>query len=330
MYYNGSSLTSDNKGNFNTCRMYSDDGVSWKESSHNPVQQYDTMTTCTPHVVWLNDTTYQLWYGYGSPSFLDFSVYRQFLVNKAEITETVYASSQALDVMKAAKAVDNDRFTFWSSVGYVGSGLHSEWIYFDLGGPTTVSQVNLLPRLVSGSAMCFPVNFKFQSSDDGIIWEDIEGQSYSAYQCTDTIEQKFFFDSPVETRFIRLYATKLSADSYGNYYCQIAEINTASLPTGFTEGNPEKRYGLQYYPNPFHTSTTISYSLKSDANVILKVFDSSGKEVATLVRAIQQAGPHQVSWNGTDSKGSQLPIGYYVCRLSVNGVLSTGKILFTE
>jgi hypothetical protein len=232
--------------------------------------------------------------------------------------------------MKAAKAVDNDRFTFWSSVGYVGSGLHSEWIYFDLGGPTTVSQVNLLPRLVSGSAMCFPVNFKFQSSDDGIIWEDIEGQSYSAYQCTDTIEQKFFFDSPVETRFIRLYATKLSADSYGNYYCQIAEINTASLPTGFTEGNPEKRYGLQYYPKPFHTSTTISYSLKSDANVILKVFDSSGKEVATLVRAIQQAGPHQVLWNGTDSKGSQLPIGYYVCRLSVNGVLSTGKILFTE
>ncbi len=330
MYYNGSSLTSDNKGNFNTCRMYSDDGVNWKESSNNPIQQFDTMATCTPHVVWCSDTTYQLWYGFGTPTFLDFSVYRQFLVNEAEITETVYASSQALDVMKAAKARDNDRFTFWSSVGYVGSGLHTEWIYFDLGGLTTVSQVNVLPRLVSLSAMCFPVDFKFQSSDDGVTWSDIEGQSYTAYQCKDTIEQKFFFGSLVETRYIRLYATKLSADSYGNYYCQIAEINTAILPTGLSELKPDENCMLQNYPNPFHAGTTISYSLKGEANVILKVFDIAGKEVAALVHAVQPAGTHQLEWKGTDSKGRQLPYGYYVCKLSVNGVWSTAKMIFTE
>jgi hypothetical protein len=330
MYYNGSSLTSDNKGNFNTCRMYSDDGINWKESSNNPIQQNDTMATCTPHVVWLSDTTYQLWYGFGSPSFLDFSVYRQLLVNEPEIIETVNASSQALDVMKAAKAVDNDRFTFWSSVGYVGSGLHTEWIYIDLGQPITVSQVNLLPRFADRSAMCFPINFKFQKSDDGENWSDIEGQSYSDYQCRDTIEQKFFFSSPVETRYIRLYATKLSADSYGNYYCQIAELNTASLPTGIPDVKSAESCKLQNYPNPFHAGTTISYSLQGESNVILKVYDISGKEVATLVQAQQSAGTHQLEWRGTDSRGAQLPYGYYICRLSVNGVWSTGKILFTE
>ncbi len=330
MYYNGSSLTSDNKGNFNTCRMYSDDGVNWKESSNNPIQQFDTMATCTPHVVWCSDTTYQLWYGFGTPSFLDFSVYRQLLVHAPEIIETVYASSQALDVMKASKATDNDRLTFWSSVGYVGSGIHTEWIYFDLGGLTAVSQVNVLPRFVSGSAMCFPVNFKFQSSADGENWSDIEGQSYTNYQCRDTIEQKFFFSSPVETRFIRLYATKLSADSYGNYYCQIAEINTANLPTGIQDVKHAESCKLQNYPNPFHEGTTISYSLKAESNVILKVFDISGKEVATLVHEVQTAGTHQLEWRGTDSKGTQLPYGYYICKLSVNGVSSAGKILFTE
>ena len=330
MYYNGSSLTSDNKGNFNTCRMYSDDGVNWKESSNNPIQEFDTMATCTPHVVWTADSTYQLWYGFGSPTFLDFSVYRQFLEDKAEITQTVYASSQALDEMRAAMAIDNDWYTFWSSVGYVGSGLHTEWIYIDLGQMTTVSQVNVLPRFEARSAMCFPVNFKFQKSDDGENWSDIEGQSYSGYQCKDTIEQKFFFSSPVETRYIRLYATKLSADSYGNYYCQIAEINTASLPTGITDVGPAESCKLQNYPNPFHTGTTISYSLKGESDVILKVFDISGKEVATLVHAVQPAGTHKLEWRGTDSKGSQLPYGYYVCKLSVNGVWSTGKILFTE
>jgi hypothetical protein len=195
---------------------------------------------------------------------------------------------------------------------------------------TTVSQVNVLPRFVSRSAMCFPVNFKFQSSDDGENWSDIEGQSYSAYQCRDTIEQKFFFGSPVETRYIRLYATKLSADSYGNYYCQIAEINTASLPTGLTDLKPAENIMLQNYPNPFHVRTTISYSLKGEANVILKVFDITGKEVANLVHSVQPAGIHQLEWKGTDSKGSQLPYGYYVYKLSVNGEWSTGKILFTE
>ena len=330
MYYNGSSLTSDNKGNFNTCRMYSDDGVNWKESSNNPIQQFDTMATCTPHVVWTADSTYQLWYGFGSPTFLDFSVYMQLLSDKAEITQTVYASSQALDDMKAARAIDNEWTTFWSSVGYVGSGLHTEWIYIDLGRLTAISQVNALPRFVDRSAMCFPINFKFQKSDDGENWSDIEGQSYSDYQCRDTIEQKFFFGSPVETRYIRLYATKLSADSYGNFYCQIAEINTESLPTGIPDVKPTEGCKLQNYPNPFHTGTTISYSLRENSNVIMKVFDISGKEVATLVHAVQPAGTHQLEWRGTDSNGSQLPYGYYVCRLSVNGVWSAGKILFTE
>jgi hypothetical protein len=330
MYYNGSSLTADNKGNFNTCRMYSEDGVNWKESSNNPIQQNDTMATCTPHVVWRSDTTYELWYGYGKPSFMDFSVYRQFMVNPAEITKTVFASSQALDVMNADKAIDNDRNTFWSSVGYVGSGLHTEWIYFDLGSPTSVSQVNVLPRFVSRSAMCFPVDFRFQSSDDGENWSDIEDQSYTAYQCRDTIEQKFFFGSPVETRYIRLYATKLSADSYGNYYCQVAEINTAALPTGLTGVKPAAGCLLYNYPNPFHSSTTISYSLNTQATVILKVFDLTGKEMATLVQDVQPAGIHHPEWNATDSKGNRLLYGYYVYRLSVNGENFSGKMLFTE
>jgi len=330
MYYNGSSLTYDNKGNFNTCRMYSEDGINWRESSNNPIQQNDTMATCTPHVVWCSDTTYQLWYGYGSPSFLDFSVYRQFLVSEPEIIETVYASSEALEVMKAANAVDNNPFTFWSSVGYAGSGLHTEWIYFDLGGATVVSQVNILPRLVSGSAMCFPENFKFQKSDDGENWSDIAGQSYSAYHCRDTIEQKFYFEDPVETRYIRLYATKLGADSYGNFYCQIAEINTDALPTALTDLKPGEDFRVQHYPNPFHNKTTITYSLGREATVTVKVCDITGKEVATLVRAFQPAGIHQVEWEGTDSNGSRLPYGYYVYRFSADGVSLTGKILFTE
>ncbi|MCK4750407.1 MAG: hypothetical protein KAT15_25295, partial [Bacteroidales bacterium] len=138
MFYNGSFVTSDNKGNFNTCKMYSEDGVNWQESAHNPIQQYNTMTTVTPFVIWTSDSTYQLWYGYGTPSFLDFSVYMQYYLSEAEPVLNVVASSEALEVMEASKAIDNDPATFWSSAGHVGSAAHTEWIYLNLDSTKNV------------------------------------------------------------------------------------------------------------------------------------------------------------------------------------------------
>ena len=114
MFYNGSSATSGGDGNFNTRKMYSADGVNWMESGHNPIQQYEDMTTTTPHVVWTGQETYQLWYGFGTPSFLDFDVYMQLFQSETETAQSVVASSEALEALGASMAVDGDPLTFWS------------------------------------------------------------------------------------------------------------------------------------------------------------------------------------------------------------------------
>jgi len=329
MFYNGSSLTSGGDGNFNTCRMYSEDGINWQESGHNPIQQFDTMTTTTPHVIWTGPDTYQLWYGYGTPSFMDFDVYMQNYQVEAEPERFVVASSEALEVLGATNAVDNNPSTFWSSAGHAGSGMYTEWIYLNQGEVKDVSVMELTPRVSDGTAMCFPHDFKLQHSSDAIDWTEISGQSLTNYQCADTLTQRFRF-STISDQYFRLYATKLGADSYGNYYCQIAEIKISLDTTTTSMETPISGPGtelLQNYPNPFTRYTTIAYTLQNVSEVNLSIYDFLGRKVEDLVNKRQAAGTYTVEWNGPEVNEAVSGSAYYLIRLTTDERTLTRKML---
>jgi hypothetical protein len=78
------------------------------------------------------------------------------------------------------------------------------------------------------------------------------------------------------------------------------------------------------YPNPFNPSTTIRYDLSESAFVDLSVFDASGREITTLVSGMRNAGQQSASWNGLDSRGSQVPSGLYLCVMSTRSVATSG------
>ncbi|MFT4603712.1 MAG: putative repeat protein (TIGR01451 family) [Rhodothermales bacterium] len=65
------------------------------------------------------------------------------------------------------------------------------------------------------------------------------------------------------------------------------------------------------YPNPFNPSTTIAFDLPQTEKVTLAVFDVLGRRVALLLNGIQQAGKHQVVFDGT-----RLASGAYLYRMS--------------
>ncbi|HMQ70318.1 MAG TPA: T9SS type A sorting domain-containing protein [Ignavibacteria bacterium] len=65
-------------------------------------------------------------------------------------------------------------------------------------------------------------------------------------------------------------------------------------------GIPEKYYLSQNYPNPFNPSTVIKYSLPENENILIKVFDVTGKEVMTLVNEKQNAGYYSIEFSGRD------------------------------
>jgi len=81
----------------------------------------------------------------------------------------------------------------------------------------------------------------------------------------------------------------------------------------------------QNYPNPFNETTTISWYLPKDANVILKVYDFMGREVKTLVNCDLAKGEHSVKFDG-----SGLLAGVYFYQLQYVGVIETKKMIYQK
>ncbi len=67
----------------------------------------------------------------------------------------------------------------------------------------------------------------------------------------------------------------------------------------------------QNNPNPFNPSTVINFSLKTDGFVTIKVYNVSGKEVASIINSYMKEGAHSVNFNA-----SSLPSGVYYYKLS--------------
>lgn len=81
----------------------------------------------------------------------------------------------------------------------------------------------------------------------------------------------------------------------------------------------------QNYPNPFNPETSIKYQIPLAGNVNIKVYDSLGREVATLVNKEQSAGNYEVKFNGNN-----LSSGIYFYRIKSGGFEKTNKMLLLK
>jgi hypothetical protein len=87
---------------------------------------------------------------------------------------------------------------------------------------------------------------------------------------------------------------------------------------------------VQNYPNPFNPSTTIRYTLGSESDVCLTLYDIQGQVVRELVSQHQSAGRYEVSWDGCDAQGCKLASGVYLYTLRAGEFTATRKSLLTK
>jgi hypothetical protein len=87
---------------------------------------------------------------------------------------------------------------------------------------------------------------------------------------------------------------------------------------------------LPNFPNPFNPSTTIRYTLGEETAVTLTVFNVHGREVRTLVRGTEQAGPHEAVWDGRDNHGQDVGSGLYFYLLRAGDFRNTRKMVLLK
>ena len=86
----------------------------------------------------------------------------------------------------------------------------------------------------------------------------------------------------------------------------------------------------QNYPNPFNPSTDITFSLISQEQVSLSVFNLLGQNVRMLVEEVMGEGFHKVHWDGRDDLGRRVPGGIYFCRIKAGNWSATRKMVALE
>ena len=82
----------------------------------------------------------------------------------------------------------------------------------------------------------------------------------------------------------------------------------------------------QNQPNPFNSSTRISYSIPKQTSVSLQIFNMKGELVETLQDGLQQAGNYSVEWSGLNNSGIRVSPGIYFYRLQAEDFSGTMKM----
>ncbi|MBN1349535.1 choice-of-anchor D domain-containing protein [candidate division KSB1 bacterium] len=80
----------------------------------------------------------------------------------------------------------------------------------------------------------------------------------------------------------------------------VANLSNTDVSQLNQYGIPEDFRLYQNHPNPFNAITTISFSLPEPENVVLRIFDSLGREVSTVVNKKFDAGTYTVAFDASD------------------------------
>jgi hypothetical protein len=121
-------------------------------------------------------------------------------------------------------------------------------------------------------------------------------------------------------------------DGANNHYSYIGfnftlfyRLLSGSAPAGIAADGgtaPAMPFLDQNYPNPFNPTTTIGYALPWRSRVTLSVYTALGQIVTTIVNGEEQAGYHEVRFDGIG-----LASGVYFYRLQAGSFVKTMKAL---
>ena len=119
--------------------------------------------------------------------------------------------------------------------------------------------------------------------------------------------------------------------SWGLWRANIDRILEYFFPESSTDLISENNYSLsefqlyQNYPNPFNSTSIISYSIPKSSQVSIKIFNTLGEEIETLVNEEKAVGTYELTWNAAN-----IPSEVYFYRLQAGDFVQTRKMILLK
>jgi len=96
-----------------------------------------------------------------------------------------------------------------------------------------------------------------------------------------------------------------------------SEVAVGAIPNEFALDRP--------HPNPFNPTTVASFELRVPSRVSLRVYDTAGRLVATLLDGWREAGSHEVTFDGLG-----MASGVYIVHLDAGGQQASQKMVLMK
>lgn len=146
--------------------------------------------------------------------------------------------------------------------------------------------------------------FSSPAITDGILY--IAGMDWNLYAFGTELEFSYLDDL-----YALVGSNCLVVTSYYDGLPAAADtVNFTVTGTGLSAGT-ESSILLSAGPNPFSSSTSISFGLPEAGETVMTIYDVAGRAVRVLEGSMMDRGGHTLVWDGTDDCGRYLSSGIY-------------------
>ncbi len=165
----------------------------------------------------------------------------------------------------------------------------------------------------------------------GLSWIDVNPVS-GTIETGDSVEIKLYWNGQNTEKIIIPYDGYLGVMTND----PLLPVTNVRLHLEVTVGIADENikpvsYALHSnYPNPFNPTTTIRYDQKESGKVSLRIYNTLGQEVRTLVNRYETPGYKSVAWDGKDNTGRMVSSGIYIYRIETGSFVKSRKMMMLK
>ena len=174
------------------------------------------------------------------------------------------------------------------------------------------------------------------SVDNGNTWVQIGSEIAGARNSWGEKEYSLTEYAGLDSMFLRfrLQTDPSGGDRFDGWLIDdvrvVEKASSGVISNNFANSIPTEFQLSQNFPNPFNPETSISYQLSAPGKVTVKIYNTMGQMVRTLVNANKPAGNYKVTWNGKDNNGFAVSSGIYFYQMRAKDFVQTRKMLFLK